>query len=145
MSRTRSRSSYRLPLILLALLGYAVPLAAQLEKPPPGATTPTIVKAVASLTADGSKGAITLDWPAAQGASEYRVTRVDNKGSQEATIYQGPAQNFVFEGKECVVTTAANAFKNCIYQDTKVAKGTLYSYRVWTGGGPSPVASARSK
>ena len=144
MSSTRRCPSYGVPLLVL-LVAYATPLAAQLEKPPPGATTPTIVKAVGSLTAAGGKGAITLDWPAAQGASDYRVTRVDNKGSQETTIYQGPWQNFVFEGKECVVTTAPNAFKNCIYQDTKVEKGTLYSYRVWTGGGPSPVASARAK
>ncbi len=146
MSRPRSRPLYGLPLLALAL-GFATPLSAQsdLEKPPPGISSPTIVKAVASLTAVGSRGAITLDWPAAQGASEYRVTRVDNKGSQETTIYQGPPQNFVFEGKECVVVTTPNHLKNCIYQDTKVAKGTLYSYRVWTGGGPSPVASAKAK
>lgn len=134
-----------LPLLLL-VIGNAGPLLSQvLEKPPEGYTTPTVVKAVASLTAVAGKGSIVLTWPAAAGASDYRVTRVDNKGSQEATLYQGPVQNFVFEGSACTVTETPNPLQNCIYEDKSVTKGTLYSYRVWTGGGPSPVASARAK
>ena len=144
MPRPTSRSACW-PALLLLLFANAGSLAAQLEKPPPGATTPTVVARVSSLTAQGSKGSIVLDWPAASGAPEYWVTRVDNKGSQEATIYRGPAQNFVFEGKECTPTSVPNHLKNCIYEDKAVSKGVLYSYRVWTGGGPSPVASARAK
>jgi hypothetical protein len=135
------------PALLLLVIGYAGPVVAQVrvERPPPGATNPTPVGTVASLTAEGGRGSIVLDWPAASGVPEYWVTRVDNKGSQEATIYRGPPQNFVFEGKECTPTSVANALKNCIYEDKGLSKGVLYSYRVWTGSGPSPVASARVK
>jgi hypothetical protein len=104
-----------------------------------------VVGVVSALTAQGGKGSIVLDWPAASGAFEYWVTRVDNKGSPETRIYSGPVANFVFEGKECTATSAPNPLKNCIYEDKSVTKGVLYSYRVWTGSGPSPVASARSK
>jgi hypothetical protein len=145
VSRLLSRPACWLPLLLLAI-GNTAPLVSQvLEKPPTGATSPTVVKAVASLTAVAGKGSTVLDWPAAAGASNYRVTRVDNKGSQEATLYEGSWQNFVFEGKACTVTETPNPLQNCIYEDKAVTKGVLYSYRVWTGGGPSPVASARAK
>lgn len=142
-----------LPLVLL-VVGNAGPLASQeFEKPPEGYRSPTIVTAVTALSASGTKEGIWLTWPPASGASEYWVTRVDNKGSQETTIYKAPSTSFVFEGTSCSLTTASVS-SNCIFLDKKydkstnpngVVSGTFYSYRVWTGGGPSPVASARTK
>ena len=142
MSYLLTRPACWLPLLVL-FLGNVGVLTAQLDKPP--TTPPTIVKAVASLTSDAGKGSIILDWPAAEGAGSYWVTRVDNKGSQESKLYEGPAGNFVFEGKSCTVSASPNPLTNCIYEDKAVTKGVLYSYRVWTGGGPSPVTSARAK
>ena len=145
MPRTIGRSGWILALVLAA--GNVAPVWSQTvvtERPPTG--TPTVVSAVASLTAIiSSKGEILLEWPAATGASEYRVTRTDNSpGDTEVTVYQGPPTSFVFEGKECMVTTVKNPYKNCVYLDKGLAKKTLYSYRVWTGGGPSPVASTKA-
>ena len=146
MPRTIGGSGWWIPALLLAA-GNVAPVWSQTvvtERPPTG--TPTVVAAVASLSASISrKGEIMLDWPAAAGASEYRVTRTDNSpGATEVTIYQGPWGNFVFEGKECTAVPVPNLMKNCIYVDKGLAKKTLYSYRVWTGGGPSPVVSAKA-
>ncbi len=147
MPRTIGGAGWWIPAVLLAA-GNVAPVWSQgtvvTERPP--TTTPTVVAAVANLSAMiWKKGEIYLEWPAAAGASEYRVTRTDNTpGSTEVTIYQGPPGNFVFEGKECVVVPAPNLYKNCIYLDKGLARKTLYSYRVWTGGGPSPVVSAKA-
>jgi hypothetical protein len=141
-----SRPGSWLPLLLL-VIGNAAPLLAQeviTERPP--TSPPTVVAPVASLSAMISKGQIYLEWPAAAGASDYRVTRVDNTpGTVETTLFEGPWTNFVFEGKECTVTPVANAYKNCVYLDKAVTKNVLYSYRVWTGGGPSPVVTAKAR
>jgi hypothetical protein len=134
-------------LLLLLVVGNAGSLLSQevvTERPP--TSPPTVVAAVASLSAMVSKGQIFLEWPAAAGASDYRVTRVDNTpGTAETTLFEGPWTNFVFEGKECTVTPVANTFKNCVFLDKAVTKNVLYSYRVWTGGGPSPVATAKAR
>ena len=150
MRRTMSRSTTWLALLML-VTGPAVSLAAQdLRDRPPSyyAPKPTVVApvapvaAVASLTAESGKDGIWLGWPPAAGASDYRIERTDNKSGKVETIASGPATSFTFEGSDCSLTAH---FKNCTYSDAKLIQGTLYSYRVWTGGGQSPVASARAK
>lgn len=142
MPRLMSRPACWLPLLVL-VVGNAGPLASQvLEKPPSG--TPTIVSAVASLKAWNDKSGTWLQWPAASGATSYWVTRVDNTVTNppEETIYKGPSTSFTFEGSDCSLTSA---FKNCVFVDHTTYSKHFYSYRVWTGGGPSPVASVTVK
>jgi hypothetical protein len=132
--------------LLLLTIGNAGPLFSQVitERAPTG--TPTVVAPVTWVSAMiWQKGEIMLEWPAATGASDYRVTRSDNTpGATEVTIFQGPWTNFVFEGKECTVSPVRNAYKNCVYLDKGLTKKLLYTYRVWTGGGPSPTVSAKA-
>ena len=131
-----------LPVLLLAI-GNVGSLAAQLERAP--TTSPTVVAAVASLTGWSDKSGIWLQWPPAAGAGSYRVTRVDNSAANppEVTLYEGPSNQFVFEGSNCSLTDPA--FKNCVFVDARTLyKDHLYSYRVWTGGGPSPVATVKA-
>lgn len=142
MSRMMSRPGSGLPLVLL-VIGNAGPLLSQaLEKPQPDYRSPTVVAAVASLEAGSGKDGIWLGWPPAAGASEYWVERTDNKSGTVETIAKGPSTTFTFEGSDCSLTAH---FKNCLYLDQKLIKNQLYSYRVWTGGGQSPVAHARAQ
>lgn len=141
MPRSTRCPGSRLTLFLL-VIGNAAPLLSQtLEKPPPGYNSPTVVEAVASLKAESGKNGIWLGWRAAAGATEYWVERTDNKTGTVETIARGPATMFVFEGSDCSLTAH---FKDCQYTDRKLTKNELYSYRVWTGGGQSPVAHARA-
>ena len=132
-----------LPLLLLTI-GNAGSLLSQVvtERPPTG--TPTVVTAVASLTAWNDKSGTWLQWPAAAGATEYWITKVDNSltNPPEETIFRGPSTGFVFEGSACSTTST---FKNCVFVDHLTYSKHFYSYRVWTGGGPSPVASVTVK
>jgi len=150
MSRMMSRPGSRLPLFLL-VIGGTVPVTAQIDRgerldvPLERVTKPTVVAAVAavaSLSAESGKNGIWLGWPPAAGAADYWIERTDNKSGKVETIAKGPATTFTFEGSDCSLTAH---FKNCTYSDAKLIQGTLYSYRVWTGGGQSPVASARAK
>jgi hypothetical protein len=129
-----------LPLLLLAV-GNSGPLAAQLERPP--TTGPTIVAAVASLAVESTKSGIWLRWPPAAGAPEYWVERVDNSGSAPVTLSRGPSTGFAFDGNSCSMSGAP--LNQCVYFDARLGKGVLYSYRVWTGGGQSPVGSAKAR
>jgi hypothetical protein len=142
MPRMTSRPGSGLPLFLL-VIGSSGPLLSQgLDNPPPDYRSPTVVAAVASLKADGGKNGIWLGWPPAAGASEYWVERTDNRSGTVETIAKGPSTMFVFEGSDCSPTAH---FKDCQYTDRKLTKGEFYSYRVWTGGGQSPVAHARAQ
>lgn len=127
--------------LLLLATGYAAPLAAQLERPP--TTRPTVVAAVASLSVESSKSGIWLRWPPAAGAPEYWVERVDNKGGAPTTIFRGAPTAFAFDGNSCSMTGAP--LNQCAYFDVRLEKGVLYSYRVWTGGGQSPVGHAKAR
>ena len=129
-----------IPLFLLAI-GSAGPLAAQLERPP--TTPPTVVAAVASLSGESTKSGIWLRWPPASGAPEYWVERVDNSGGAPVTISRGPTTAFAFDGNSCSATGAP--LNQCVYFDAKLTKNVLYSYRVWTGGGQSPVGNAKAR
>lgn len=140
MPRPMRRPACWVPLLLL-VIGNVSTLPSQVvtERPPRG--TPTIVTAVASLTAWNDRTGTWLQWPAAPGASEYSVTRVDNSipNPPEETIFKGPPTSFTFEGSDCSPTVT---FKNCVFVDHQTYSRHFYSYRVWsTGGGPSPVAS----
>lgn len=142
MTRPMSRPSWWTPLLLL-VLGNVGPLVSQvLERPP--TTTPTVVSAVASLTASNDQSGNWLFWPSANGATSYWITRVDNSMTNpaEETISKGASTIYTFEGSDCSTTSA---FKNCVFVDRTVYNKHFYSYRVWTGGGPSPVASVTVK
>lgn len=126
---------------LLLVIGNAGPLAGQLERPTP--TRPTVVAAVASLSVESTKSGIWLRWPPAAGAPEYWVERVDNTGSAPVTLSRGPSTGFAFDGNSCSLTGAP--LNQCVFFDARLTKGVLYSYRVWTGGGQSPVGSAKAR
>lgn len=140
MSRRMSCSIGWLPPLLLAM-GNSGPLAAQLDRPP--TIRPTVVAAVASLSAESGKSGIWLRWPPAAGALEYWVDRVDNTGSPPVTIARGPSTTYAFDGNSCSMTGAP--LNQCLFFDARVTRNQLYSYRVWTGGGQSPVGNAKAR
>ena len=123
-------------LVPLLAIETADPLAAQLERP---LTGPTLVEAVVSLSVESSRNGIWLRWPPASGAPEYWVERVDDGGAP-VTISRGPSTIFAFDGNYCSMTVAP--LNQCVYFDPRLIRNRLYSYRVWTGGGSSPVGQA---
>ena len=138
---SRMVNGLRLALLVLPVTVDATPLAAQLERPP--TTRPTPVASVASLSVESTKSGIWLRWPPAAGAPEYWVERVDNSGSAPVTISRGPSTAFAFDGNSCSMTGAP--LNQCVFFDARLTKGVLYSYRLWTGGGQSPVGSAKAR
>ena len=148
MLRTMKHAVGWLPLLGLVLCS-SLPLMAQVRTPrtdsvPVSNTPPPTAVAVSSLTATSYKGMVFLEWPPAARAITYRITRAP-AGGAEADLYEGPAGNFVFEGKDCSLTPVAGHSPNCVYPDNKGKKGTTYSYRIWTLAGPSPAATAQAQ
>jgi len=133
------------PLVLAGIVA-AFPSVAvgQLTKAP--TTSPTVIVGPASLSATGGPSAILLTFPAVSGVTTYRITRTNNAGDPEKVIYEGPAANPNIANTTCVAPDF------CAYSDTAVARGYLYSYRVYAlypnpsgppiVSPPSPVASA---
>ena len=77
MSCRQGRPAWPPILLLVLALGYSAPLAAQLEKPPPGYTNPTIIPAGPSyLSAAGYiPTRLMLRWRAVPNAVFYRIHR----------------------------------------------------------------------
>ena len=123
------------------VIGNVGPLAAQLERA--ASPKPTVVPAVASLAVESSRNGVWLRWPPAAGAPEYWVERADNTGGAPVTVSRGPTGTFAFDGNNCSMRGAP--LNQCVYFDPRLTKNVLYSYRVWTGGGPSPVGARESQ
>lgn len=135
-------------LLLWLVFSGTLPLMAQIRTPkitdsvPVSNTPPPGYTPVSSLSATPNKGFVFLEWTPTKTIT-YRITRAP-AGGAEVQIYEGPAANFVFEAKNCSLTSPGTS-ANCVYPDEKAKKGTTYTYRVWTLGGASPAATVQAQ
>ena len=146
------------PLGWLALLSLALMLAAPLSAQTPAQKTPQAGRfnpnvGPASLRAgvwNDPCCQIFLMFPAVPMAEKYRVTRSDNAGASETTVFEASVGAFANAklGHTCTALPNAPATA-CVFGDSKAGRSVNYTYRVWAiyAGAvvspPSPSALSR--
>ena len=140
MKRLPMKSGITLTMLIIP----GVPqLGAQTRLPRPVITSPTTISGPAKLVAYSDyvrEGRIFLNWTPVNGASGYRINRVNNSGEAERTIYEGARTDFstVNAGSftpsygevSCDYASPQDMWF-CKYKDVGLTNGVLYSYRVY--------------
>ena len=105
-------------------------------------TSPTVLVGPAKLVAYSDlvrEGRVFLTWTPVDGASGYRINRVNNSGEGERTIYEGARTDFStmstgftpsFGEVSCDYASPQD-YWFCKYKDVGLTNGVLYSYRVY--------------
>jgi hypothetical protein len=104
--------------------------------------SPTTITGPAKLVAYSDlvrEGRVSLTWTPVNGASGYRVNRVNNSGEAERTIYEGSRTDFMYTtgtftptwGEVYCDAALAQDVWFCRYKDVGLTNGVLYSYRVY--------------
>ena len=119
------------------------PVIAQTRLTSPGVkTSPTVLVGPAKLVAYSDlvrEGRVFLTWTPVDGASGYRINRVNNSGEAERTIYEGARTDFStmstgftpsFGEVSCDYASPQD-YWYCKYKDVGLTNGVLYSYRVY--------------
>ena len=117
-------------------------LGAQTRLTKPAITSPTTLVGPTKLVAYSDyvrEGRVFLTWTPVNGASGYRINRVNNSGEAENTIYEGPRTDFsTFTGSFTPAYGEVNCdyasptdYWYCKHKDVGVTNGVLYSYRVY--------------
>lgn len=117
-------------------------LGAQTRLPRPVLTRPTTISGPEKLVAYSDyvrEGRIYLTWTPVNGASGYRINRVNNSGEGEQTIYEGARTDFSTVtasftptyGEVSCDSASPTDMWFCRYKDVGLTNGVLYSYRVY--------------
>ena len=128
-------------ILLLLVLMETQTLAGQTRLPSPGTRTAvTTLAGPSKISATVYYATVTLYWMSVNGASGYRITRVNNTGEAERVIYEGPRGDFsTFNGTftpslstevTCRYTDGDPSWW-CRHKDPDLPRGILYSYRVY--------------
>ena len=136
------RSSKQFFTAMLLVIAGVQPLAAQTRLTKPAITSPTTISGPAKLVAYSDyvrEGRVFLTWSSVNGASGYRVNRVNNTGESERTIYEGPSSDFKTTTGTFTPTwgevdcnyASGDPWWYCKYKDVGLTNGVLYSYRVY--------------
>ena len=135
-------SSKQLFATILLVIAGVQPLVAQTRLTKPVITSPTTISGPAKLVAYSDyvrEGRVFLTWSSVNGASGYRVNRVNNSGESERTIYEGPSSDFrtttgtftpAYGEVDCNYASG-DPWWYCKYKDVGLTNGVLYSYRVY--------------
>ena len=137
-------ASSKLLLTGIVLISAGVqPVAAQTRLTSPIVkTSPTTISGPAKLVAYSDyvlEGRVFLTWTPVNGASGYRINRVNNSGESERTIYEGSRTDFsTFTGTftpaygevSCDYASPQDSWY-CKHKDVGLTNGLLYSYRVY--------------